>query len=201
MASGQTSFARAQWGYKPGARRLLRRCLGKTDLPGRGWRRVGQRTYRTGYATEDEAWADNARTVRSVSAWRSYVKRRTRQYIQVQLVPLASTHDVAGALEAARDGRLRNFRNRATTLSSDDVELGQDAVPGATNLSATEREISSAGESSMVRTLYFNVGRFVVIIVATDVYGHWTWDAVLACALAQVARLHPVENEAWSASS
>jgi hypothetical protein len=200
MFARQPGFARAQFGYKPGARRILRRCVGRADLSGFRWHRVDQRTWRTGYANLDEEWAVNAQMVRSVSAWRSYVKRRTRQYLQVQLVPLASTHDVPAALRAARDGRLNNFRNTVTTVSTTDVELGQDAVVGATNVSATEREIDARGETSLVRTLYFNVGRVVVTMVATDLYGHWTWDAVLGCAIAQVGKLLPAEDHAGAAS-
>lgn len=199
MPRRQPGFARAQFGYKPGARRLLRRCLRRTDLPGFRWRRVDQRTWRTGYANQDEEWAVNAQEVGSVSAWRAYVRRRSRQYIQVQLVPLASTADVPAALEAARAGRLNNFRHRIATLSTADVELGRDAVVGASNVSATEREIATSGESSLVRTIYFNVGRVVVTIVATDLYGHWTWDAVVGCAIAQVGRLLPAEEDAWTA--
>jgi hypothetical protein len=124
-------------------------------------------------------------------------KLRSRMYLQVQLVPLASVDDAPAALEAAREGELNNFRNRATTLSNDVVELGKDAVPGATNVTATEREIDTGGERSLVYSLYFSVGRYVVILVATDLYGGWEWNLVLACALAQVARLQPVENRAW----
>jgi hypothetical protein len=196
MPSRQPGFSRAQRGFLPGARDVRRRCITKIDLPGRFWRRVDQRTYRTGYAHEDDTWAANARSVRSVAAWCAFVNRRNRMYLQVQLVPLASVDDAPEALEAAREGELNNFRNRATTLSTDPVELGMDAVVGATNVTATEREIDTHGERSLVYTLYFNVGRYVVIIVATDLYGGWTWNLVLACALAQVARLQPVENRA-----
>lgn len=194
MPARQPGFARAQWGYKPGAREVRRRAMTKLDLPGRFWRRVDQRTYRTGYAHEDATWAVNARSVASVSAWSAFVNRRNRMYLQVQLVPLASVDDAPEALEAALAGELNNFRNRAATLSTDEVELGQDAVVGATNLTATEREIKAGGESSQVYTLYFNVGRYVVIMVATDIFGGWTWNSVVGCATAQVARLQPVEN-------
>ena len=200
MPPRQPGFARAQWGYKPGARRVLRRCITKVDLPGPWWRRVDQRTYRTGYAHEDDDWAVNARSVGSVSAWRAYVNRRMRMYLQVQLVPLASVADVPAALEAARAGELDNFRNRLTTLSTTDAELGRDAVVGATNVSATEREVSGPVESSLVRTLYFNVGRHVVILVATDLYGGWSWDHLISCALAQVAKLQPAEDRAREAN-
>jgi hypothetical protein len=197
MPTRQPGFTRAQWGYKPGARSVRRRCIGRIDLPGPWWRRVDQRTYRTGYAHADAAWAQNARQVGSVSVWRSYVNRRARMYFQVQLVPLASVADAPPALEAAVGGELSNFRNRLATISNDEIDLGPDAVVGATNVTATEREVGTSGETSLVRTLYFNVGRYVVMIVATDVYGGWTWDRVLGCALAQVAKLQPVENEAW----
>jgi hypothetical protein len=196
MPARQPGFARAQFGYKPGARRLARRCIGRTALPGFRWHRVGQRTWRTGYANLDEEWAVNAQKVRSVSAWRAYVKRATRQYLQVQLVPVASMQDVPAALAAARDGRLNNFRNRATTVSTTDVELGRDAVVGASNVTATEREIDTGGETSLVRTIYFSVGRVVVTLVATDSFGHWTWDAVVGCGIAQVAKLLPAEEHA-----
>ena len=199
MPSRQPGFTRAQWGSKPGSRSVLRRCITRVDLPGSRWRRVDQRTYRTGYAHDDDAWAVNARAVSSVSAWRAYVNRRMRMYLQVQLVPLASVDDAPAALEAARAGELNNFRNRVTTLSTTEAEIGQDAVVGATNVTATEREIGGRDETSLVRTLYFNVGRYVVILVATDIYGGWTWDNVIGCALAQVAKLQPVENRAWEA--
>ena len=174
---------------------MLRRCITKLDLPGQWWRRVDQRTYHTGYAHEDAEWAVNARAVGSVSAWRVYVNRRMRMYLQVQLVPLASVADAPAALEAAIAGELNNFRNRLSTLSTDEVQLGKDAIAGATNVTATEREVSAPIETSLVRTLYFNVGRFVVILVATDLYGGWTWEHVIGLALAQVARLQPLENE------
>ena len=47
-----------------------------------------------------------------------------------------------------------------------------------------EREIDAGGTNSQVYTLYFNVGRYVVILVATDLYGGWTWNLVLSCAQA-----------------
>ena len=180
MPPRQPGFTRAQRGILPGARAVRRRCITKLDLPGRFWRRVDRRTYRTGYAHDDDVtWAVNARSVGSVSAWCAFVNRRNRMYLQVQLVPLASVDDAPAALEAARAGELNNFRNRATTLSNDVVELGQDAVPGATNVTATEREIDTGGERSLVYSLYFNVGRYVVILVATDLYGGWEWNLVL----------------------
>src|SRR4051794_34437950 len=106
MPSRQPGFTRAQWGAKPGARRVARRCISRIDLPGPWWRRVDQRTYRTGYAHADDAWAVNARGVSSVPAGRASVNRRARMYLQVQLVPLASVADVPAALEAARAGEL-----------------------------------------------------------------------------------------------
>ena len=40
-----------------------------------------------------------------------------------------------------------------------------------------------------------------LIMVATDLYGGWTWDLLIGCAVAQVGRLQPLENDVWTPDS
>lgn len=195
MASKAVLFGLAQLGYKPGARKLLRSCLGRRELPQQErWRRADQRTYRTAYASRDTTWGANARSVRSVSVWRSFVTRRRTRYLQLNLVPLATIDDVPEAMEAARTGGLRNFRARVRIVETVDVELPTGVV-GASNVRGVEQTTRGRGLDGIVRTLYFTVGRFLVTFVATGVYHTWTWDELLDLAARQAARL-PAEQQA-----
>ncbi len=186
-------FVLGQLGAKPGARESLARLLDAPDLDAHAltgadsqrWRRLDQRTWRTGGVAHPQPWQAAARAAGSVTAWRSLQAGPRPQWLWLQWSPLASAAGAAEALTAAADPALA-LRNVHAEVESTELRVLQPApvVAGADRVSATQEHTTGPDP---VRTLRCTAGRHLVLLCASG--GGWDWPAVAALAEEQLRRL------------
>ena len=195
--TSRVRFVLGQLGAKPGAGQALARLLDAEDLDGntllemaqpQRWRRLDQRTWRTGAVAEPQAWQAAARAVGSVTAWRSLGAGPEPQWLWLQWSPLASADGAGQALVAAEDAafQLGNLGARVET-----VELRAPQPPpvvaGADRVTATQEHTTGPDP---VLTLRCVAGRHLVLLCASG--AGWDWPALVALAELQLRRL-PIE--------
>jgi hypothetical protein len=133
MALGRRlRFGFAQLGPKPGGKVVLAKLLTSEELPGSGWRKLDERTWRTGEIEKDAGWAVRARDIGSITAWRSFEQKSDFCWIWVQAVPLATAHDVGEAMATIPQRMLRNLHAEVKVTASEDVTLADALVAGPT---------------------------------------------------------------------
>lgn len=187
-------FVLGQLGAKPGARQALSLLLDAADLeaaaaagsaPPQRWRRVDQRSWRTGEVPSPEPWQAAARAARSITAWRSLQAGPRPQWLWVQWSPMACADDASSALTAAEDiaSNLPN-RGAAVDIVSQQRVSRPPAVAGADQLSATEQQTTGAHPVLLLRC---TAGRHLVLLCASG--DGWTWPSLAALAQLQLQRL------------
>lgn len=172
----------AQLGPKPGGRDLLARLLSADDLPGGMWRRVDQRTWRTGVSASTP-WGDRAREAGSVTALRSFRDPARRRRVWLQVMPLASAADARTALGDVGGLALRN--PWAGTVDESDVDM--EPFAGASAVWAHEYHTTGPGSGGTTLMLAGAVEEFVVIVTAIG--QSWEWPSVSDLATLQARRL------------
>jgi hypothetical protein len=178
-------FALAQIGSKPGGKEMLARLLTANSLPGPGWRKLDERTWRTGIS--NEAWAQRAREAGSITAWRSFEQLGELKWVWIEAVPLVTNADVVETMSGILQRGLRNLNGEGKLTASEDVTLAAAPVPGRT-WAHLQEAIGPKGESE---NLYFAwaVGTTHMVIACTGQRGAWTWDAIGDLARQQSERL------------
>lgn len=184
--SHRLRFVMAQLGRKPGGRDLLARLLSADDLPDGMWRRVDQRTWRTGVSATP--WGDRARETGSVTAWRSFRDLAGRRWLWLQVMPLASAQDARTALDEAGDLQLRNLRATVRVVDESDVDI--EPFAGASMVWAHEYRTVGPGGPGATLMLAGAVDSFVVIVCASG-QPAWDWPSVSDLAAMQARRLAP----------
>ena len=188
MAS-RTRFVLAQLVTTPAARDGLARLLDGPDLEDAAadpqqWRRLDQRTWRTGAVADAQPWQVAARAAGSVTAWRSLAAGRHR-WLWLQWSPMATPADARAALAAADDPalELNNPRARVEREGRQALEPAPQ-VAGADRVTAIEEHTTGPDP---VRTLRVTAGRHVVLLCASG--QGWSWPALVALAELQLPRL------------
>jgi hypothetical protein len=178
-------FGWAQLGRKPGGRDLLARLLSDDDLPGGTWRKIDQRTWRTGVATSTP-WGDRAREAGSVTAWRSFRDQAKRRGVWLEVIPLASALDARAALRDVGDIQLRNLRATVRVVDENDIDI--EPFVGASAVWAHEYRTAGPDGPGATLMLAAAVEDFVVI-VCVAAQPAWDWSSVSDLAAMQARRL------------
>lgn len=203
-------FLLGQLGVKPEARQALARLLDAPDLEAallggsperdRGqdgerqprdgqdpqrWRRLDQRTWRTGAVAKPQPWQAAARALGSVTAWRSFQAGPQPQWLWLQWAPMASTAGAAEALAAVEDPAfsVRNLRAKIETVERRTLQPPP-AVSGADRVTATEEHTTGP---DLVLTLRCIAGRHLVLLCASGEGSDWS--ALVTLAELQLRRL------------
>jgi hypothetical protein len=176
-------FVLAQFGVKRGAAAQLQQLLDADDLPGTGWRRRDQRSWRTGAVAEPQPWQATASAAGLVTVWRSF--SAGPRWLWLQYAPLITSADADQAMTHAAqpEAGLRNLRAKVQATARRDLDPPP-AVNGARLVSATEDDTTG---SSPVLTLRCVAGVFVLVICASG--PGWSWPEVVAVAERQLTRL------------
>jgi hypothetical protein len=164
-------------------RAALQRLLDPEALPGTGWRRLDQRTWRTGAVADPEPWQSAARAAGSVTAWCSF--NGGKQWLWIQTTPLADAADAAAALATAGNptASLRNLHARVQTVARREPE--PPVVVGADLVSATEQTTTGP---EPVYTLRCTAGACIIVLCASG--SGWTWEQVTGLAEQQLRLLN-----------
>jgi hypothetical protein len=178
-------FVWAQWGRKPGSGDMLRQLLSDDDLPGGTWRKLDQRTWRTGVIASTP-WGDRAREAGSVTAWRSFQDQAARRWVWLQVMPLASALDARTALREVGDRQLRNLRATVRVVDESDIDI--EPFVGASAVWAHEYHTVGPDGHGTALLLAGAVEDFVVIVCATG-QPAWDWPSVSDLAAMQARRL------------
>lgn len=171
------AMRRARWvaaglGRKPGKDLSLALLPSEAELPGGSWRRIDERTWRTGEADRGAEWAARARKLGSVTAWRSF--ECEERWLWVQASPLASGDDAALALHDLPSRFLRNLAAEVTVVESRDVPPPD--LVGVSLAWAHEQFTTGPRGESAVRYLALRIGRVVGVACASGepTVDHWS---------------------------
>jgi hypothetical protein len=177
----------AQLGRKPGAEDVLAMLLTARDLPGGGWKQADQRTWRSGEADPDSAWARRARDIRSVTAWRSFENAGTSRWLWCQVTPLASASDAEAALDDLPRRLLKNLRAEVSVVGSRDVD--PPALEHSGRVWAHEQETEGPTGRGVTLLVAAAVGRMVTAVAGSSLGAGWTWDSFGIVASLQAERV------------
>ena len=182
MAS-RLRFALAQLGAKRGAGAELQQLLDADELPGTGWRRLDQRSWRTGNVADPQPWQAAAHAARSITVWRSF--SAGPRGLWLQWAPLLTPADAELAMAHATQlgTGLRNLRGKVQLTARRDLDPAP-GVAGARLVSATEEDTTG---SSPVLTLRCVAGAALLLLCASG--PGWSWPDVVSVAERQLARL------------
>lgn len=177
-------FLFSQLGRKPGASEVLQQLLSVEDLDSDRWRRLDERTWRTGSQAGDQAWARRAAATGSITGWRSF--KAAGRGLWIQISPMASSDDARAALGQAPGLLLKNLRSTVTITESVDAEAP--AIPGASDAWAHEQRTTGRDGSGTSLLLAFVRGNS---LVAAGVGGTppWQWKEFADIMTAQALKI------------
>jgi hypothetical protein len=178
-------FAAAQLGPKPGRRAALAQLIDTADLPGPGWERMDERTWRAGKADRDAIWARHARQAGSIACWRSFTQRR-RRWLWAQAIVLPSAEDARAAFDTIPEAGLSNLRARVTVVAEHDVPAP--VIAGASIAVARQQLTDGPGGAGRVLLLSLLRDRALALITGSGPDGGWDWSELAAIAGTQAKR-------------
>jgi hypothetical protein len=171
------------FGSSPERRDALARLLTPTDLPGSGWRKMSDKTWRTGAKGEQTEWALRAGEAGSLTAFRSIQNRGVRQWMWSQMTPLVSVPDAHAEFERIKD---RGVSNRGAVRVQNEKDVAVDPFLGATRIWAHEQStVGLAGPGSNKLLAAVVASSVIVVCTSGAPVLNWTTMAGLAAKLGQ----------------
>ena len=167
------------FGSSPAKRDALARLLTSADLPGSGWRRMSEKTWRTGAKGPETEWARRAREAGSLTAFRSLQNRAVRQWIWTQMTPLVSMEDAHAEFEQIRE---RGLRTQGAVKVHSEKDVAVDLFAGSTRIWAHEQRVTGLFGNGTNKLLAAVVGTSVIVVCSsgTEVI---TWNAMAGLAI------------------
>ena len=156
-----------------------------TGAVGGRWKVLDERTWRTGQADPDAGWAQRARGMGSVTAWRSFGDKAEARWLWCQVVPLASADDVIAAADGLADTAIPNRRAKVELVAARDVEVA--ARAHASVLFAREQETAGSKGAGFSYVIGLGVGPVLAVVSFS---GTTTLDDAMAIADALGRRIH-----------
>ncbi|HMT26179.1 MAG TPA: hypothetical protein PKA24_14060 [Microthrixaceae bacterium] len=187
MGASRIRWLRASFGPKADKGAALDLLVDCEDLPGDGWRKVDQRTWRTGEGGFNGDWARRARDLGSITGWRSFHSKPTGRWAWVQVVPLASRDDALDALAVMPGAMLANLRFEGEVRETFDGE-----GPPVTGASATWSSRSVIGLDGVATDNAILAAVFDTWLVVANLSAPASphnWDVVHEVIALQSARL------------
>lgn len=167
------------FGSSPERRDALARLLTPADLPGSGWRKMSDKTWRTGTKGEKTEWALRAGEAGSLTAFRSIQNRGVRQWMWSQMTPLVSVTDAHAEFERIKD---RGVSNRGAVRVHNEKDVAVDLFVGASRIWAHEQNTTGlTGQGS--NKLLAAVVASSLIVVCTSGAPIITWNAMSGLAV------------------
>jgi hypothetical protein len=163
--------------------------IGLADLAA-GWRIIDQRRWRTGQQS-DQAWAARARTLGSVTAWRSFANPAQDRWLWAQATPLATVEDAQQALHQAWAYRLANLRAQAKVIASEDGPPL--TIPADQVLTRQERTTGPWGDGA-ARYLAWAYRGMLSILAGSSQGEPWAWQDLAALASVQSHRIDTITS-------
>jgi hypothetical protein len=171
------------FGSSPEKRDALARLLTVADLPGNGWRKMSEKTWRTGHKGEKTEWARRASEAGSLTAFRSLQHRGVRQWVWSQMTPLVSVEDAHLEFERIKE---RGVHNSGAVRVRDEKEVAVDLFPGASRIWAHEQTTMGLIGQGSNKLLAAAVGNSVIVVCSSgSPVVTWTTMAGLAGKLGQ----------------
>jgi len=155
----------AQLGRKPGrhsSEDLLLDVADVTDAVGGHWEKLDGRTWRTGEGDREAPWAQRARGMASVTAWRSFGNKAESRWIWCQVVPLASASDVGAAARDIADKAIPNRSAKVKLVSTREIEVAE--LSGAVFLFGREQQTAGSTGAGFSYLLGFGVGSVLAVV-------------------------------------
>ena len=158
-----------------------------SDLVSEGWKRVDERSWRTGRTGTPSEWGLRARELKSITAWRSFEQKAASKWLWTEVVPLSSADDAGLALRDVPIGFLKNLRAEVTL--TDEHTVDGVTVPGSQATWAYEQETSGPRGLGMARYLGGTVGPILFLVAGSGLAEAWTWDDLVSVAETLVLKI------------
>jgi hypothetical protein len=165
--------------------------LDQSDLPGEGWRIIGERAWRTGmFGPQNDIWR-RTHSVGNFTAVRSFDQPTAPRWLLIKVVPAASKQDAEDIAPMLMSLSTPNRRAKVTVTSEGAV--GNVSVTGIANPWVYEQLTSGMSEgSTSSRYVAASVDDVAILISCSGYSDTWPWDEVGSIAARQAAkvRLH-----------
>jgi len=153
-----------------------------TPALGEDWRRVDQRTWRTGHQTPTEPWARRAASAGALTAWRSF--RSGERWLWVQVTNLANPGDAVSVLPTVGERFLSNPRSEVSLVHEDLVTPPE--VEGAAASWGLRQVTEGPSGRGLVLLWGYAVGATMLVLSAAGT-PDWTTSELHAIAARQAA--------------
>jgi hypothetical protein len=171
------------FGSSPEKRDALARLLTTSDLPGSGWRRISEKTWRTGSKGERTEWAERAGAAGSLTAFRSMQNRGVRQWVWSQMTPLVSITDAHAEFERIKE---RGVSTGASVRVHGEQDVAVDLFSGSTRIWAHEQTVTGLFGQGSNKLIAAVVASSVIVICSSGApVITWNTMAGLAAKLSQ----------------
>jgi hypothetical protein len=189
-------FVVSQAGIKSGKKASLAMLLDVEDLSGGGWKKLDERTWRTGSSESDTERSNRAREIGSITAWRAFERHNSDQSFWVQLVPFASRSDAETAVRDTRENLLPNLRQNVTIASE---QSPQDvAIVAVENPWIYEQHTVTDSGQSCTKIVSGRIEQIVMVIACSGTGEGWTWPEVQAVISSQSEKVRRVLGDTTS---
>ena len=184
-------FALAQFGPQSLKRTSLAMLLDDEDLPGDGWKVLGQGSWRTGFAARPSDAARRARHARTFTAIRNFHQSGASRWCWIEVIPFVSQSDAEAVLADLPSIFVRNPGIKGTITQERRVSP-HDAPEAAAYPFVYEYAVISKYGESFPRMIGGVVDR-ILFLVSTSEYGAglagWSWQEVVDVASLQSVKI------------
>jgi hypothetical protein len=165
---------------------MLAALIEANDIPGGGWVRKAQRSWRTGTVGTPSEEATRAAAVGSITAWKAFEQRSESRWAWLEVIPFVSSQDAASALPHLMDKSIANPSVRIEHESPvDDV-----ALPPELAARAYEQQTDGPAGPGNVKYMFAQVGKYALIVnCSASVKNAWQWSEVATIGTLQRAKL------------
>jgi hypothetical protein len=180
-------FGAAQLGRKSGKEQSLAMLVDSTELPGRSWRMLDERTWRTGVIGSSEEEATRAREIGSVTAWRSYENIEYSWSLWMQVIPFVNVEDAMKAVPKVAENLLKNNRSQVVVTDQRFVDGGE--INGVNTILRIEQLTSSDVGTGSVKYFAGNVGEVMFALGTAMRMEFIDWGRVDELAIIQASKI------------
>jgi len=181
----------ARLGRKPGKKASLRMLLDVEDLPGEGWRRLGESSWRTGTGGIRSDGLKRAREAGSISAQRRF-RRGDLQRMTIVIVPFASAAD-AKALETELRAGVIPYHPSKWKVASETIADYREGMLSLENPWAIEQRLEGTSGRALRRVASGTIDRFFIGVGSFSPDSRFTWEEICAIADLQGTKVKRVK--------
>ena len=180
----KTKFVKAQLGRKPKREESFAILIDKDQLAGDHWRKIDERSWRTGVSESESAEIARAKEFGSITAWRSFEQPSLKRWLWVEVIPFETPEDAIVGASLIGQNLLSNSRSSSQLLTENPVADSRFGPLGI--VWAVEQNVSGQLGTGSVFLLSGASANVVFAMSLSGPQGSLDWSDIIEIASTQV---------------